>query len=156
MNIPDLEAFVAVVDSGSIVGASAKLHLTQPAVTRRVQNLERSLGEELLDRNSKPQKPTPSGRTAYTLARRLLACADDLRHAMGSGVNVSGEFRFGASHSLSDLALVEAVGRLRGAFPRLTLHTSTDWSDALLRQVEAGSLDAAAVTVVEGQEQFPG
>ena len=40
MNLIDLEAFVAVVDHGSVVAASAVLHLTQSAVTRRIQNLE--------------------------------------------------------------------------------------------------------------------
>ncbi|EGC98479.1 LysR family transcriptional regulator, partial [Burkholderia sp. TJI49] len=44
MNTRDLQAFVAVVDSGSMVAAAAKLHLTQPGLTRRVQNLETLLG----------------------------------------------------------------------------------------------------------------
>jgi DNA-binding transcriptional LysR family regulator len=65
MNIHDLEAFVAVVETGSIVGASARLNLTQPGVTRRIQNLEERLGTALLDRQSKPLKPTSSGREAY-------------------------------------------------------------------------------------------
>ena len=43
MNLIDLEAFVAVVDHGSIVAASAILLLTQSAVTRRIQNLEDAL-----------------------------------------------------------------------------------------------------------------
>jgi DNA-binding transcriptional LysR family regulator len=40
MNLIDLEAFVSVVDHGSIVAAAAALHITQSAVTRRVQSLE--------------------------------------------------------------------------------------------------------------------
>jgi DNA-binding transcriptional LysR family regulator len=152
MNFYDVEAFVAVVETGSVVGASAKLHLTQPAVTRRIQSLERTLGESLLDRQSKPQKPTASGRAAYTLARQLLACADDLRHAVGGRQNARGEFRFGATHSLNDLTLVEAVGQLRKNFPLLVLHTSSDWSQALLQRVLNGELDAAAVTLVDNPE----
>ena len=154
MNFYDVEAFVAVVETGSVVGASAKLHLTQPAVTRRIQSLERTLGESLLDRQSKPQKPTASGRAAYTLARQLLACADDLRHAVGGKENARGEFRFGATHSLNDIALVEAVGQLRKNFPHLVLHTSTDWSVHLLRRLQDGEVDAVAVTLVE-EVDFP-
>jgi DNA-binding transcriptional LysR family regulator len=152
MNFYDVEAFVAVVETGSVVGASAKLHLTQPAVTRRIQSLERTLGESLLDRQSKPQKPTASGRAAYALARQLLACADDLRHAVGGKQNARGEFRFGATHSLNDLALVEAVGQLRKNFPLLVLHTSSDWSQTLLHRVLNGELDAAAVTLVDNPD----
>jgi DNA-binding transcriptional LysR family regulator len=62
MNIHDLEAFVAVVETGSIVGASARLNLMQPGVTRRVQNLEERLGAALLDRQSKPLKLTSAER----------------------------------------------------------------------------------------------
>ena len=53
MNLTDLEAFVSVIDHGSIVGASAALHLTQSAVTRRIQNLEDLLGVPLLDRQTR-------------------------------------------------------------------------------------------------------
>jgi len=62
MNTRDLEAFLAVVETGSIVGASARLHLTQPGVSRRIQSLEEQLGVSLLDRQSKPLKPTAAGR----------------------------------------------------------------------------------------------
>ena len=64
MNTHDLVAFVAVVETGSIVAASVRLNLTQPGVTRRIQNLEEMLGAELLDRVSKPLKPTQAGREA--------------------------------------------------------------------------------------------
>src|SRR5260370_11786170 len=79
MNVHDLEAFVAVVETGSIVGASARLNLTQPGVTRRIQNLEERLGAALLDRQSKPLKPTPAGREAYDHGRRVLRSPHDLK-----------------------------------------------------------------------------
>jgi DNA-binding transcriptional LysR family regulator len=74
MNTNDLVAFVAVVETGSIVAASARLNLTQPGVTRRVQNLEDMLGVELLDRQSKPLKPTAAGREAYEQGSQVRRC----------------------------------------------------------------------------------
>jgi DNA-binding transcriptional LysR family regulator len=62
LNTHDLQAFVAVIESGSMVRAAERLHLTQPGLTRRVQSLETTLGAELLDRQSKPLKPTATGR----------------------------------------------------------------------------------------------
>ncbi|HEU4826813.1 MAG TPA: LysR family transcriptional regulator, partial [Dongiaceae bacterium] len=44
MNTHDIEAFVAVVETGSISAAAARLNLTQPGITRRVQNLEETVG----------------------------------------------------------------------------------------------------------------
>ena len=80
MNTHDLVAFVAVVETGSIVAASARLNLTQPGVTRRIQNLEEMLGAQLLDRLSKPLKPTAAGIEAYEQGRRLLRMLDDLKN----------------------------------------------------------------------------
>jgi DNA-binding transcriptional LysR family regulator len=57
MNLSDLEAFAAVVESGSIVGAAGRLYLTQSAVTKRIQNLKGALDVILLDRQSRPMRP---------------------------------------------------------------------------------------------------
>jgi DNA-binding transcriptional LysR family regulator len=150
MNFHDLEAFVAVAESGSIVAASARLHLTQPAVTRRIQNLEESLGVELLDRNSKPPRPTISGRTAYELARRVLAATHDLRHAVSPAGDSTGEFRLGVAQSLGDHALVYSVGRLRASYPKLRLHAVTAWSSILLKELQSGVIDTAVVMIPDG------
>src|ERR1700761_4979296 len=68
MNLIDLEAFVSVVDRGSIVAAAAHLHLTQSAVTRRIQNLEDALGTPLLDRQTRPMQSTRAGQETYEFA----------------------------------------------------------------------------------------
>ena len=91
MNTRDLQAFVAVVDSGSMVRAAEKLHLTQPGLTRRVQNLETMLGVELLDRQSKPLKPTAAGNEVYALARTVLRAVDDLLVVASPESEPSGE-----------------------------------------------------------------
>ena len=72
MNTRDLQAFVAVVESGSMVRAAERLHLTQPGLTRRVQNLETMLGVELLERQSKPLKPSAAGNEVRTAIDALL------------------------------------------------------------------------------------
>lgn len=145
MNTRDLQAFVAVVDSGSMVAAAAKLHLTQPGLTRRVQNLETLLGVPLLERQSKPLKPTAAGRDVYTLARNVLGAVDELLAVGAPDGEPSGELRIGVPPFLSELALERPVDRLRDAFPRLTLRVTAGWSPALLQGVERGTLDAAAV-----------
>ena len=83
MNIADMQALVAVVETGSLAHAAVKLHLTQPAVTRRIQRLEETLGLRLLDRDSKPARPTPDGRVAYAECVRVLAAADALKAIAG-------------------------------------------------------------------------
>jgi DNA-binding transcriptional LysR family regulator len=150
MNIPDLEAFVAVVETGSIVGASARLNITQSAVTRRIQNLEDRLGSELLNRHSKPLKPTATGREAYEHGRRVLRSIEDLKAGISAGSNLRGEFRLGVMHYLSEAALTAPLDRLRSDFPELQVHVTTGWSPRLLEQVMRSELDAAAIVLEDG------
>ncbi len=150
MNIHDLEAFVAVVETGSIVSASARLNLTQPGVTRRVQNLEERLGVALLDRQSKPLKPTSAGREAYEQGRRVLRSLEDLKAGVSPNGEVQGEFRLGIMPYLSEAALALPLDQLRGAFPNLTLRITSGWSHRLVEQVTRSELDAAALCLADG------
>ena len=150
MNIHDLEAFVAVVETGSIVAASARINLTQPGITRRIQNLEDSLGIALLDRQSKPLKPTAAGREAYEHGRRVLRSLDDLKAGVSPDGTVGGEFRLGVMPYLSEAALSAPLDRLRSEFPQLTLRIISDWSPQLIDQVAHSQLDAATVCLPEG------
>jgi DNA-binding transcriptional LysR family regulator len=150
MNIHDLEAFVAVVETGSIVGASARLNLTQPGVTRRVQNLEERLGAALLDRQSKPLRPTSAGREAYEHSRRVLRSLDDLKAGVSPQGDVQGEFRLGIMPYLSEAALAHPLDELRSAFPKLTLRVTSGWSARLIEEVARSELDAVAVCLAEG------
>jgi len=150
MNIHDLEAFVAVVETGSIVAASARLNLTQPGVTRRIQNLENRLGTALLDRQSKPLKPTLAGREAYEHGRRALRAIEDLRAIVSPEGEPRGEFRLGIMPYLSETALSDPLDRLRSGFPDLTLRITSGWSPRLVEQVARSELDAAAVCLADG------
>jgi DNA-binding transcriptional LysR family regulator len=81
MKIDDIDAFVAVIRCQSISHAAESLELTQPAITRRVQNFEQALGVELFDRNTKPLKPTPMGTQVYQKCLAILREMDALRTA---------------------------------------------------------------------------
>jgi DNA-binding transcriptional LysR family regulator len=150
MNLIDLEAFVAVVDHGSVVAASAILHLTQSAVTRRIQNLEDALGVPLLDRQNRPLQPTRAGRETYEFAKPVLSSVSDLKSAIIHNGEPAGDFRFGVSRSLGDLALTHSIGHLRAAYPRLRLQAFAQWSTTLLDRLISRTLDTAVVLLPEG------
>ena len=150
MNTRDLEAFMAVVETGSIVGASARLHLTQPGVSRRIQSLEEQLGVALLDRQSKPLKPTAAGRETYVQGRRMLRVLDDLKTGLSSEGVVSGEFRLGISPYLSEVGITALADRLRDSFPDLTLRITIGWPEQLLEQLRHSEIDVAAFCLPDG------
>jgi DNA-binding transcriptional LysR family regulator len=150
MNLIDLEAFVSVVDHGSIVAAAAALHLTQSAVTRRVQNLEDALGSPLLDRQVRPLQPTLAGTETYEFAKPVLSSVGDLKAAIVHNGEPSGDFRFGMSRGLGDLAVASPIRCLRAEFPKLKLHAFVQWSGVLFERLADRILDAAVVILPEG------
>jgi DNA-binding transcriptional LysR family regulator len=81
-NLRSLEAFVAIVDAGSITRAAERLGLTQPAVSIALRELESGLGSTLLDRDVRPVRPTRAGVVLYRRATRLLADVEGLRTAV--------------------------------------------------------------------------
>ncbi|EGJ11263.1 LysR family transcriptional regulator [Rubrivivax benzoatilyticus] len=78
-----LQTFVRIVDAGSLSAAAVALGTTQPTISRRLQQLERSLGLTLLQRSTHSMAPTEDGQRCYEHARSLLerwdAAEADLR-----------------------------------------------------------------------------
>ena len=146
-----MRAFVAVAEAGSVSRAAGELNLTQPAVTRRLQRLEASLGASLLDRRKRPFEVTPAGRAALATCRRLLASVQELKGAAGDAEAATSELRIGVAHALTELALSEPVETLQRAFPRVALRLRTGWSRELLERVRAGALAAAVILLPEGE-----
>ncbi|MDJ0390610.1 LysR family transcriptional regulator [Roseomonas sp. E05] len=82
LDLPGLEAFVAVADLGSFQRAAARLGISQPALTRRLQRLEQIVGRELLLRRSRPIRLSPAGAALLPEAQSAMAqLTDALRRA---------------------------------------------------------------------------
>ena len=151
MNLIDLEAFVSVVDHGSVVAAAAGLHLTQSAVTRRIQNLEDALGMPLLDRQTRPLQPTRAGQETYEFAKPVLNSVNDLKTGIMQGGEPSGDFRFGMTRALGDLAIGSPIRCLRVDFPKVRIQAFVQWSGVLLERLANRALDSAVVLLPEGK-----
>jgi DNA-binding transcriptional LysR family regulator len=144
MNIEDVRAFAAVVEAGSVGRAALRLKLTQPAISRRIQRLEAALGVALLDRDSKPARPTPAGEAAYGRCMAVLRAMQALISDR-PGPFPAGPLRIGIPLGLADAAVVPAVDALHRHDPQVVLHLTTGRSLDLKKQVVDGVLDAAVV-----------
>lgn len=97
-----LECFVAVADAGSITDAAARLHLSQPAVSGQIAQLEREAGTALLERLARGARVTTAGAALLPEARRAVesaARAVDAARAAASGRG--GRLRVGVVESLT-------------------------------------------------------
>jgi len=148
VNLLDIEAFVAVAETGSVNRAALRLHRTQPATTRRLQNLEAALGgTRLLDRTARPTALTPAGRRVLEQCRAILRAVAELEAGASGADEVAGELRIGIAHGLGDLVLDAPLDALRDRFPKLRLNVSSDWTRALIESVRSGALDCAICLV---------
>jgi len=155
MKFDDINAFVAVVRCQSLNQAAELLDLTQPAVTRRIQNFEEALGVELLDRNTKPLKPTPMGRIVYEQCRAIVRELDVLRDLVADDAPLAGILRLGVAQTVADVALLDALRELKLAHPELQARVSTGWGSQLLQRLEEGELDAAVMLLPENKRFAP-
>jgi DNA-binding transcriptional LysR family regulator len=151
MDINDARTFIAVVEAGSVSRAARELHLTQPAVTRRVQRLEQAIGAQLIDRRKRPFALTDVGQAAIERCRRLVATRDELKALAQAGALPTRECRIGVAHALTEFALTEPIDELRTVYPSVVVRLFTGWSNELVRRVRSGALDAAVVLLPEGE-----
>jgi len=150
MNIEDVRAFVAVVDNGSVGKAALRLNLTQPAISRRVQRLEESLGVTLLDRISKPARPTRAGESAYQRCLAVLRATDELTRETGAALPAV-PLRVGLSYAISECIFAPALEALHRLSPAISLRLVADGSPQLRKAVADGTLDAAVVAAHPGR-----
>ena len=152
MNLSDLEAFIAVVESGSIVAAAGRLYLTQSAVTKRIQILESSLDVILLDRQTRPIRPTRTGKEVYNHAVSILASIVAMKTAAAHDGDPSGDFCLAVAPSLGEAVVPALFDTLGRHFPRLAPRIFVQNTRTLLERLACGSLAAGILVCSEGDD----
>lgn len=151
MKIEDLKAFDAVVRHKSIVRAAEALHSEQSILTRRLQNLESTLGVALFDRSKRPLVPTPLGHRIHKEVRVVLDRMVLIRQAVQEDGEMEGVFRLGVPQFISESSAVSVIELFRRAYPQLRLQVQTATSAALVDAIEMGEIDVAAVLLSADQ-----
>jgi DNA-binding transcriptional LysR family regulator len=140
--LQQLRQVIALAEHGSFVRAAAVLHISQPALSRSIQNLEKHLGSNLFVRSSGGAVPTDLGRLYIERARDLLRMADDLdREVVTQGNLRTGRVAVGGGPFTTESFLGLAAVRFTEQYPRVSVHlTARDW-DELLRGLRSRELD---------------
>src|SRR6185503_11662647 len=114
MDLHKLRGFYSVVRHGGFTSAARRLHLTQPSVSLQVKALEREIGTQLLDRQSRRVVLTREGEVLFELAQRLFETEEEI------------DARFQANNPLAVARLVIATNQSVAAHilpPRLSIFT---------------------------------
>ena len=148
MEISALRAFVEVAERASFSAAAEALYLTQPAVSKRVAQLEAELGTRLFDRIGRRISLTGSGAALLPRARRLINDALELKRlVVDLSGEVGGRLVMGTSHHIGLHRLPAALKHFTEQFPAVELDIRFMDSEAACRAVEVGDLELAIVTL---------
>lgn len=145
MDIELARTFLAIVRSGSFVAAAERLHVTQTAITARVQNLETQLGCRLFVRNRAGARLTADGEAFVSHASQLVQIWEAARRDLPLPHGQRDLLRLGGETSLCNPLLLDWVRRLREQLPEHAVRAEVGDAASLLRQLEQGMLDAALV-----------
>ena len=144
MELRHLRDFVAVAEEHSFTRAATTLHLTQPALTRQIKNLEEEIGVRLFDRANGRVSLTEEGKAFVNSARRVLdLSAESVREVQRLARGEAGQLNIGYTANSHCHVLPAALAAFKAAHPRVGLHLfdmpSAAQVDALrTRQIDVG------------------
>ncbi|HEX5679133.1 MAG TPA: LysR family transcriptional regulator [Alcanivorax sp.] len=148
MDTQSLTAFLAVVESGSFSAAAERLFLTQPAVSKRIAQLETQLGTRLFDRVGRRIRLTEAGQALLPRARQLLLDLEDMGRAISNLTGkVSGTLRIGTSHHIGLHRLPPVLRRFSREYPDVKLDIHFIDSEEAWEAVLHGDLEMGVVTL---------
>jgi DNA-binding transcriptional LysR family regulator len=148
MDLNLVRSFLAVAESGAITEAAERIGVTQPALSRRIQQLEEHLGVTLLVRGRKGATLTEIGRLVQVEAQTIVARYEQMREMVASQQRLEGgTVRIGGGATAVSFILPEAIAAFQAAHPQVRFHLRETGSSEIADDVAAGHLELGVVTL---------
>lgn len=147
MRLKHIEAFNALMLTGTVSGAAKLLHVTQPAVTQTIQLAELQLGYQLFTRQRRRLVPTREAQALYPEVQRLMTQLEEVRR-LSSALNVRGasqQLRILIVPSLAVRLLPDALAEFRRRYPDVSLSVRTLHSNEIARAIALHEADVGIV-----------
>lgn len=145
MDIDLAQTFLTVVSAGSFARAAQRLHVTQAAVSARVQALESELGRPLFLRSKAGTQMTGAGQEFLPYAQSLVQVWERARQSVALRPGREAVLSLGGEMSLWSALVLNWLIALRRERPAVALRASVDGAERLLERVQSGSLDIAVL-----------
>jgi DNA-binding transcriptional LysR family regulator len=156
VRIEQLEYIAAVTRLGSLRRAAEALHLSQPALSETVRNLERELGVDLLERKRSGAKISDGGRELLPHIMTVLDAVDRLRDAAGDQHRISRMVRLGTVNTATVPLVIPTVREFRAAHPVTQVELVGAQQSEIHRGLLEGSFDLGLVNYLRGDDLPPG
>ena len=145
MNIRVLRYFIEIVREGNISSAAHRLHISQPALSRQIMELETTLGVTLFERGHRQIKLTQEGYYLYERGQEITALVDKTTYHLQSNSVVSGTLDIGAGESSALMPLMDVLAQILRYYPEVRVNLTSGDSTAIRQQVGQGSLEFGVV-----------
>lgn len=142
-----LRYFVALAEAGNFSIAAGQVHITQPALSLQIKELETNLGTRLLDRLPREIRLTRAGAEVLARARRILAEVDDLEQAARWSEGLAGRLQLGVIPTVAPYLLPLALTRIRSRDLTLDIRVREAQTAELLDGLLRGRLDAIVIAL---------
>src|SRR5690606_33724384 len=148
MNLAAFEAFVKVMETGSISLAADQLFITQPAVTKRIHSLEEYFGVKLFESAGRGVQATHAAHSLLPKVKNWLNELGDIHYTLSHEQGqVQGKLKIGTSHHIGLHHLPAHLRQYVQQFPEVTLDVHFVDSEQAHEQVLAGDLELAFLTL---------
>ncbi|HEU5327705.1 MAG: LysR family transcriptional regulator [Thermomicrobiales bacterium] len=146
LNFNRLRLFLAVAEQGSVTRAAEALHISQPAVTRALHELERDTGLPLVEHVGRGIALTEAGRLLASYARRLFDLVAEAERALDETRGLrQGRLAVGASTTIGIYLLPEVLGVYRAQYPGIELFLDIGNTTVIAERLQRRLLDIALV-----------
>ncbi|MFF1450403.1 LysR family transcriptional regulator [Streptomyces sp. NPDC058274] len=152
MRTEQLEYIAAVTRLGSLRRAAEELHLSQPALSETVRNLERELGVDLLERKRSGARMSAEGRELLPHIVNVLDAVDRLRGAAGEQHRISRMVRVGTVNAATVPLLIPTVQAFRTTHPQTQVEIVGAQQSDIHRALSEGGLDLGLVNHLDGDD----
>jgi LysR family hydrogen peroxide-inducible transcriptional activator len=148
LSVRQLQYVVAVADTLGFHRAAAKCHVSQPALSAQIQQVESVLGVALFERGSRRVLVTAAGRDVVARARRILLELDELLMAARRAREpLTGTLRIAVIPTVAPYLLPEVAPTVAARYPKLALHYREEKTPDIVRLLRDGSIDAGIVAL---------
>ncbi|MEV0252397.1 LysR family transcriptional regulator [Nocardia sp. NPDC050712] len=148
MELRQLRYFVTVVEEANFTRAAARLHLTQPGLSAQIRQLERELGQPLLERGARAVTLTPVGAAVLPHARAALAAAEQVTRTVDEFTGLlRGQVRLGFVSGVAgeNFDLPAVLAGFHADHPEVGISLGEHTSEAMLDALRHGDLDIALI-----------
>ena len=146
MLLARLKAFHAVVKHGGFERAAESIHLSQPAISMRVKELEKELGVELFNRMGRRVRLTDAGRTVEEYTTRLMILLSEMEQAIDERKGFQkGQLRCGAPTTIAVHLVPKALVQFKKRFPNIEVSLLVGKTADIERRILADELDIGLV-----------